>query len=200
MAISRGNSKLGKIPNISLPPIKACGNCKACAPDCYALKSYKQYKNVRQSWDENYKLALSEPGQYFAMIRDYLDVPKRKKLTMFRWHTSGDILDGVYFLNMIDIARDYPGVKFLCFTKMYSIINRALDGESLPDNLEIIFSAWSGLDMDNPHDIPVAYVQDGNETRVPDNALECPGNCDTCGLCWSLSSIPNTNSVCFDIH
>ena len=33
--ISNGNAKLGKIPNISLPPIKACGNCEECKKDCY---------------------------------------------------------------------------------------------------------------------------------------------------------------------
>ena len=67
MAISRGNSKLGKVPNISLPPVKSCGNCKQCAPDCYALKSYKQYKNVRASWDYNFDLYKSEPGRYFIL-------------------------------------------------------------------------------------------------------------------------------------
>lgn len=42
--ISRGNSKLGGIPNISLIPVKDCANCDARKNTCYALKSWKQYQ------------------------------------------------------------------------------------------------------------------------------------------------------------
>ena len=41
--------------------------------------------------------------------------------------------------------------------------------------------------------LPLAYMQDGTEKRVT-NALECPGNCETCGMCWNLKSL-NKNVV-----
>jgi len=37
--ISIGNTKMGKIPSVSLPPIKSCGNCKDCASKCYANRA-----------------------------------------------------------------------------------------------------------------------------------------------------------------
>lgn len=202
MAVSKGNNKLGKIPNISLPPIKSCGNCKECAVTCYALKAYKQYPLVRKSWDDNYNLFQSNHGAYFDMIQDFLDKKRRAPLTMFRWHVSGDIPNGDYFHSMVSIARIYPEIKFLVFTKMYTLINDYIDnptGSDIPKNLVVIFSGWPGLAMDNPHALPVAYMQDGTEDRVPENALQCPGNCETCMLCWQLPFL-NTNSVVFDIH
>jgi len=48
--ISNGNTKLGRIPNISLPPIKACGKDVPCKSDCYALKAYRQYPATRKAW------------------------------------------------------------------------------------------------------------------------------------------------------
>jgi len=43
ISISDKNSKLGKIPNISLTPIASCPNCSTCKSKCYALKAYRQY-------------------------------------------------------------------------------------------------------------------------------------------------------------
>ena len=33
---------------------------------------------------------------------------------------------------------------------------------------------------------PEGTMQDGTETRVPEDAIRCPGNCETCGLCYEL--------------
>jgi hypothetical protein len=70
-----------------------------------------------------------------------------------------------------------------------------LDGLSVPPptkdyaNLAIIFSAWPGMRFDNPHHHRVAWMQDETETRVPEDAIRCPGNCETCGLCYELSRL-----------
>ena len=55
----------------------------------------------------------------------------------------------------------------------------------------MIFSAWRGLRMDNPFQLPEAHVRykDGTTTARSD-AKECGGNCTECactsGGCWSL--------------
>jgi hypothetical protein len=36
ISISTGNSKLGKISNVSLTPVESCGNAELCKDDCYA--------------------------------------------------------------------------------------------------------------------------------------------------------------------
>ena len=61
--ISDKNSKLGRIPNISLTPGITCSPeaCKTCLKGgCYALKAYRQYKRTRTAWDENTELALHD--------------------------------------------------------------------------------------------------------------------------------------------
>ena len=187
MAISKGNSKV-PWPNVSLPPVLSCGNCKGCSTDCYALKFYRMYKEVKNSWDSNWHILATEPGTYWGMIDIYL---KRHKPRFFRWHVSGDIANQDYLHSMKQLARLHPNTKFLAFTKMY-----ALNYSNIPKNLNIVFSAWPGTKMPRKP-FPIAYMQDGTETRVPNDARECPGSCENCGMCWSLR---NGESVVFHKH
>lgn len=138
MKISEGNSKLGKIPNISMTPIKACGNCKSCASKCYALKAYRQYPATKAAWDHNLDAAKNDPKTYFGDIQAYL-IKSRPKY--FRWHVSGDILNQEYFGHMVSIAILNPKTTFLAFTKMHS-----LDYSARPKNLIVRFSQWPGMD------------------------------------------------------
>ena len=61
----------------------------------------------------------------------------------------------------------------------------------IPKNLHIIFSAWPGVEMLNPHNLPEAHVRfrDGRTTARPDAKL-CNGNCTECAItddgCWTL--------------
>ena len=179
--ISSGNAKLGKhFPNVSLPPIKACHNCKECKTDCYALKSYRMYKTVKNAWENNYLVATQDREKYFTDIAAYV---AKKQPRFFRWHVAGDILDQSYLDSMLAIAEANPAVKFLCFTKMYD-----LDFSNIPENLSIIISAWPGKPFTNKFSLPVAFMQDGNEDRVKD-ALECFGDCEHCGICFSLKTV-----------
>ena len=197
MRISKGNTKIGKIWNISLPPIKACKGCAdICGRDCYAMKAYRQYPAVREAWEHNFDQATNNIDNYFGEIKDALE---KYKGAFFRWHVSGDILNIFYFSHMVSIAEQFPHIKFLAFTKQYKIVNEFLYiGYSIPENLQIVFSAWPNLPMDNPYDLPVAWLQDGTEDRIPSDVMHCPGHCDGCGLCWSLRSIGR--DVYFDKH
>ena len=187
--ISDGNSKLGKIPNISLPPVKACGNCEECAKDCYALKFFRMYPTVRNAWSGNWNCYKKSPVDYWDSIRQYLS---KKAPKYFRWHVAGDVVDQDYLDKMSEIARDNPDTTFLVFTKMYE-----LNYANVPDNLSVIISAWPGKELFNPSGLPVAYMQDGHETRV-ENAIECPGLCQTCGMCFQLQKLGK--NVVFDKH
>ena len=153
------------------------------------------YPAVKNAWDNNLDLATSNPDQYFSDIHDHIN-KKRKAPKFFRWHVAGDILNDSYLAGMVKIASDNPKTTFLAFTKQYDIINN-FQG-NIPDNLTIIFSAWPGLEMNNPNKYPVAWFQDGTETRLPNNTLECPGNCETCGMCFQINKIGL--DVCFNKH
>ena len=102
-------------------------------------------------------------------------------------------------MQMVEFVKAYPDIKFLVFTKQYDIVNSyPCERDNMPANFSIVFSAWPGLPMNNPKSYPVAYMQDGTETRVNGKEIECPGNCETCGACFSLAK--HNLNVVFDKH
>jgi hypothetical protein len=207
--LSKGNSKMGRVWNISLPPVTACPKGVPCADKCYARKAYRQYPATRAAWDHNLEFARSDCPGFHESIREQLRAA-RKLPTFFRWHVSGDILSEDYLDEMMETAAEFPGVKFLAFTKQHHLVafvaEMARDNgpsfvtvaNSMPQNLTIVFSAWPNHPIHNPHGFPVAWCQDGTEDRVPETALSCPGNCEACGMCWELPKLGR--DVTFDIH
>lgn len=189
--ISTGNVKLGRIPNISLPPVLSCRPGVPCADLCYAQKAWRMYAGTRQAWSENLAMYQEDPQKYFTQIQHWM---QKKNPRFFRWHVAGDIPDQQYWHMLRALCTEVPDTKFLLFTKRFE-----LDFEGYPiPNLSVVLSMWPG--MSNPPELllPRAWCQDGSETRVPADALECPGNCATCAMCWNLKEIER--DVVFQIH
>ena len=184
VTISRGNRKLGAIMNVSTEPVRCCPKGLPCAKGgCYALKSLRLYPETRKAWAKNARIANRVSDRR----------PRR-----FRWHVAGDILGVDYLRQMCRIAAQNPRTQFLVFTKAFTIINAYENSRALPDNLAIIFSAWPGMKIDNPHGHRIAWMQDGTEGRIPEDAVECPGNCEHCGICFSLPKL--RRDVVFQKH
>lgn len=195
--ISGGNTKVGKIPNISLPPIETCRKGLPCYQKCYAMKSWKRFHGTRKAWSDNLRIYKADPKGYFQQIDEYLT---RKSPTMFRWHVGGDIPDYDYLFHMIELARRHPHINFLAFTKRfeYSYFN-LVDAP----NLVVVLSMWPGMKDAPRHNnygfyMPRAWCQDGTEERMPEDAILCGGSCMECGMCWSLRSLEK--DVVFNIH
>ena len=178
VTIADGNSKMGTLPVLSLVPGRDCGNCTHCIADCYAIKAWRQYADTRTAWTRNSDAAREDRTQYFADIDAYLT---RYRPEAFRWHSAGDILDQDYYRQMCQLARRHPETDFLAFTKMHE-----LDFRGRPANLSIVLSMWPGLRKPRKT-LPLAWYQDGTETRVPADAIKCHGTCDQCGMCWDLA-------------
>ena len=183
--ISNGNSKLGTIANISLTPGKTCSPeaCRTCLTHgCYAMKSYRMYKNVRAAWDANTELATSDLATMESDLMQYFGSVNAPRF--FRIHVGGDFVTREYTEMWTRIAGANPHTNFLAFTKQWNVIR----GISFPENFSVVLSAWPGTVI--PEDLralySVAWLDDGSE-EVPADALECPGNCSTCGVCWSLA-------------
>jgi len=178
--ISKGNTKLGnKISNISLTPILACGKTVPCKKGCYA-KKFLMRPSVKKAWSENLAIARKNPVKFFLAIWDHLE---KKRPEFFRWHVAGDFLDQLYLNRVFALAYKFPDIKFLAFTKRFD-----LDFSKCPKNFSIVLSMWPG--QANPNiNLPRAWMDDGTETRVPANAIHCPGGCESCGMCWSLKGL-----------
>jgi hypothetical protein len=196
ITVSIGNSKIGGILNISLPPIKSCKPSAPCRHDCYALKAYRNYKTARTAWDNNFRSWKNDPSGFETELTAVIE---KKQPIFFRWHVSGDIPAMGYLRMMIRVAEAFPGVKFLAFTKRYDFV-RSL-AESIPDNLQIVLSTWPCSTAPSSPKLAKfhrAWVDNGKETRIPADAIECFGDCESCGMCWNLSTLGR--DIFFRIH
>lgn len=196
VSISNGNSKMGLIPSVSLPPIKTCVNCKECSKDCYAAKLCRIRKTVREAYENNLRILKTDPKSYWIQVRSAVAISH-----YFRFHVSGDILNDDYFAEMVDIAESFRYCEILCFTKNYKVVNRYLANYDLPENLHVIFSAWGKkVRPVNPYNLPVSEVI-FPDTEVPDNWKICGGNCTECACrgigCWTLR---NGETIAFYKH
>lgn len=184
--VSTGNSKMGKVASVSLTPIYTCNNCSKCKYDCYALKSYQQYKKVRDAWDGNTVYANCMLLSFFDDLNKW--VKRHKSFKLFRWHVAGDILNIDYFDAMIRTARENSGVTFWAFTKNYGAVNEWLANnggvDAIPDNFSIIFSGGWGINVPNSYNLAECIVID-EAAAFPGgkNNFLCGGNCEECGIC-----------------
>lgn len=179
------NNAKGVGPNVSLLPIRDCGKGVPCANrnGCYACK-FLHRPSVKKAWQDNSRTARNNPRAFFAAIRDYLT---RKNPAFFRWHVAGDFLSQEYVDECFAIAREFPDCRFLAFTKRHDFNYRFR-----PGNFSVVASMWPGWGDEaavRRQGLPIAWMDDGTESRIPANAMHCPGNCDGCGMCWQLPDI-----------
>lgn len=186
VSISKGNEKMGSIQSVSLPSGITCRVCD-CSKKCYAKRIEQRRKSVRDAYQNNLNILNTEPETYWREVEASIMMSR-----FFRFHVSGDIPDATYLCRMVEIAERNKHCEILCFTKKYDIVNNLLlCGIKIPNNLHMIFSAWQGLKMENPNNLPEAHVRyrDGTTTASP-GAKECGGNCTECAItddgCWTL--------------
>ena len=178
ITLSRENRKLGHIPSFSFPPVVTCRPKAPCARSCYAQKAMRLFPSARKAWQRNLRAYRADPVTFWKAFSAGLEVLRP---SFFRFMVSGDIPDRSFLKGILGLARAFPKTRFLLFTKQYSFVSRVKP----PANLQIILSAWPGLRLPRSPRFPIAYMQDGSETRAA-GALECPGNCESCGVCWQL--------------
>lgn len=195
--ISNGNSKTGPIPAFSMLPFITCSALarRTCALDgCYAIKNalragYNAEKNsVLKAWADNTAAALYHLDRLEEFLNRYFDGINAPRF--FRIHVSGDFFSVAYAEAWRRVIINHPHTNFLFFTKQFDIM-RKVDFLNVK-NLSPVLSGWTGCEI--PQDLidagyRVAWCNDGHETRIPADAIECPGHCDTCGACWSLYRI-----------
>ena len=185
LSISPGNSKMGAIPSVSLPPIITCPTECKCAKKCYAAKLCRIYPTVKKAYQNNLDLLNDDYMEYFNQIDKAL-----KTTRYFRFHVSGDIPYPGYFKMVVSVAKKNPETQILIFTKKYEIVNNYIDiFGNLPNNLHVIFSEWEGMTIPNPHNLPTAAVIFKGQ-KPAENWKICGGNCSECACqgvgCWEL--------------
>lgn len=182
LKISLGNSKLGRIPNLSLPPIVSCRPDALCKIDCYAVKFYRMYPNVRAAWEANLHLLLNEPDQFYHDLALFLALERPPR---FRMHVAGDFVDEAHFRNACEVISAYSETKVLVFTKRY-----ALPFHVAPENMQIILSTWPGMDLPQTRiALPWAWLDGDDRFDSSLIHIRCSGGCVDCGYqCWDAVS------------
>lgn len=198
---NNNNRKLGKAC-ISVPfPVTVCNPSAPCFQKCYAQHGCQGFANVQGAYYRNLRLYNNNADDFFEQLHYKI---KWSGLPMVRFFDSGDYPDAEFLHRSVELAKQFPNVKFMAFTKKYHLVNEYLDnGGKLPDNYNIVFSAWDALwEVPNPYGLPVAYVKFKEERftpAIPKNAFHCPGresSCSMCGVCWNKK----VKAVYFDEH
>lgn len=186
VSISNGNSKMGAIPSVSLPACITCNPAAPCFKECYAIRIARRYKQTNAAYKRNLSILQNNAASYWMQVKT-----AAMFTTYFRYHVSGDIPNIEYFNNMVALAKELPGTKFLAFTKQYNIVNVYLNnGGTIPENLKIIFSNWGEWKTENPHNLPVCEII-FPDTEINNSWKICGGNCTECACrgigCWELN-------------
>ena len=185
ISISKGNSKMGAIPSVSLPACITCNPNAPCFKKCYALRLSRRRSTVATAYARNLDILSTDPVAYWVQVKSAAITTR-----FFRYHVSGDIPNAEYFLNMVRTARELPNTTFLAFTKQYPIVNAYLNaGGTIPENLKIVFSNWGAWKCENPHEMPTCEIILKGNDPAP-NWKICGGNCTECACrgigCWEL--------------
>ena len=187
VSISKGNSKMGAIPSVSLPACVTCNPGAPCFGKCYARRMSARRATVRDAYARNFEILNNTPCAYWQQVKAAASVTR-----FFRYHVSGDIPNGHYFKMMVKTACDLPNTIFLAFTKQYHAVNDYLnDGGAIPPNLKIIFSNWGAWKCENPHGLPECEIILKGSEPAPGWKI-CGGNCTACACagigCWELKN------------
>ena len=179
--ISKKNSKLGKIPNISFPPGTSCVDNIPCLREgCYALGPYRRYPNVKTAWDHNLAMYQADPANFFSQFKAWLqdNCPPQ-----FRLFVGGDFISQSCFDWFQLVIAACPDTTFVAFTKRYE-----LDASYKPSNFKLYLSTWPGVELpENPFNLPMSWLEE--DPRKPEEYFRCPGNCTTCGrTCWRIGN------------
>lgn len=189
LVLQPGNKKTGhNCWTISLIPIADCCNCSCCKGDCYDIKNVCFQPVVQNDRARNSALHKADPKRFWDEVN--LQV-KANFVTELRLNVGGD-LTNEDFAYVAKLGRQNKKTRILFFTKNYEGINTFLDNHRFPSNVKAILSAWPGMEMKNPHNLPCSHVlwEDGTTTAPEYGAVYCGGNCSECAFndegCWTL--------------
>lgn len=201
------NSKTGcGVIDLAFPTV-TCRDDAPCKQSgaCYCLKGTQRMSSVLGAYYRNLRLYNENPEDFWEQVWFKL---AHSGLPKCRFFDCGDIPDAPFVEGMIKTALKFPEMKFMAFTKKYTLVNMWLmeHPEGLPQNLNIIFSAWSkNWIVPNPFNLPISYIdfidKDLN-CAFPENYQTCPNQkdktitCSMCGKCWNR----NIGSIVFRQH
>ena len=177
-------------------------------------------KGIAKSVTRN-MVAIQKKGSEYFIDRMTKQIVKTG-CTFMRVHAQGDFdlripneEPEAYMIAWVRIAENVfaqTGKTItLAFTKEFDTVRDLVRRGILPNNpediakfpLQIVLSEWAD-ELKAPEDlVAMGYhtsraVYDVADVR--EDEFLCPGNCETCGMCWRLNSMKDVVGTAFEVH
>ena len=159
---------------------------------CYALKGCYQFPVVQDAMARRMEF-FNSPN--FIPIMVWLLSSLRKK--KFRWFDSGDVQNTIMALNILEICRLTPDIKYWIPSKEYKIWREALKIQKLPKNVCLRMSS-PNIDQE-----PLKGFENTSTVHKDKKAfgLECiaykqDGKCLDCEACFNKK----VKNVSYPLH
>ena len=203
--VTDGNTKIGKILNISTLPtggllkrkdwliytnVKGtCGGCcENCERDCYAVNFCRRHNNsVIPSYAENTLMLREKPDQYFAELKDIL---LKNEEAALRVHVSGEFDSFDHMKRHMDLGREVDNIQYF-YTKRYAWLEKLDNAGLIPENVRPTVSIWHN-NYANPNKFHEFIYDDGTDPEVA-KLVHCPAvdknghstgvTCEECRRC-----------------
>lgn len=115
--LTKGNTKLGKIWNWSIPAIDTCpGSTDLCRSLCYACRGAYRFQSVQKHEKRNYE--LSRTAQFVPIINGLI---KQWRVDILRIHASGDFYNTSYTRRWRRIIEASPDTQFYAYTRSWNL-------------------------------------------------------------------------------
>jgi hypothetical protein len=153
--------------------------------DCYACKGRYLFENVEEAMERRYT-ALMNTGWVGNMIEL---ISRKEKSGFFRWHDAGDLQSIQHLIDICEVTRGLPDIKFWLPTREKGIlIAFKMMGQEFPSNLTVRLSD-TFVDDKKGHRKTTETVAKRLGIQVSGVSREMEGNCpaptqgNVCGDC-----------------
>ncbi len=158
--------------------------CKSC----YASTMEKRFKGLRQNIQANGDLLSSR-------ILERHELPRTLQ-TVFRLHSTGELMNQTHFINFMNIALDNPRTRFVLWTKRVDIVSKVLASATLPTNLKLIYSNPKLDSKDIPPPKHFERVFSVYTKANPlDAVINCTAKCIDCMACYTDNNVINIREI-----
>jgi len=170
----------GKLRSV---PGSVCASCYARRFELFRPSVYAGRKARLEALQKALETSEGRKQWVEAMVT----LITKRQIKWFRWHDSGDLVNGYHLAMIREVASECPGTQFWLPTREKALVNEFVRaGNHIPENLTIRVSAAMVDDVPPsvPEGIQTSAVHTafpiGVECKAPDNG----GKCGDCRMCW----------------
>lgn len=117
MLLVKGNKKLGKIYQFSIPAGSTCpGKSRLCDASCYAQRGFYAMPNVAASLKAKLKAT-----KRVSFVQNMITEITAKRAAVVRLHCAGDFASATYTEKWLAIVKACPDTTFYAYTRSWRV-------------------------------------------------------------------------------